>query len=84
MTLSAAIQARHSVRAYTYQPIAGDTLAVLQQKFHFEYVEFNGESKKKSDIAKKGTSMLGDTHMDLGIAKQHFEIGAGKDNFDWV
>lgn len=48
MTLLAAIQARHSVRAYTGQPIAGYT------------------------------------HMDLGIAKLHFEIGAGKDNFDWV
>jgi hypothetical protein len=34
--------------------------------------------------AKKGFSMIGYTQMDLGIAKCHFEIGAGKVNFDWV
>lgn len=32
MTLSEAILIRHSVRAYTDQPITGDTLTVLQQK----------------------------------------------------
>ena len=57
--------------------------AVNQQKFHFEYVGFDGESKKKKVIAKKGTSMLGYTHMDLGIAKLHFEIAAGRENFEW-
>ena len=56
--------------------------AVNQQKFHFEYVQLSGSGKKKV-IAKKGTSMLGYTQMDLGIAKYHFEIGAGKDNFEW-
>ena len=34
--------------------------------------------------AKKGFSMIGYTKMDLGIAKYHFEIGAGEVNFDWV
>ena len=34
--------------------------------------------------AKKGFSMIGYTQMDLGIAKYHFEIGAGKENFIWV
>ena len=29
-------------------------------------------------------SMLGYTKMDLGITKLHFEIGAGKENFDWA
>ena len=29
-------------------------------------------------------SIIGYTQMDLGIAKYHFEIGAGKDNFEWV
>ena len=29
-------------------------------------------------------SMIGYTKMDLGIAKYHFEIGAGKENFIWV
>jgi len=28
--------------------------------------------------------MIGYTQMDLGIAKYHFEIGAGKDKFEWV
>lgn len=28
--------------------------------------------------------MVGYTQMDMGIAKLHFEIGAGKENFDWV
>lgn len=29
-------------------------------------------------------SLLGYTKMDLGIAKLHFEIGAGKENFEWA
>jgi hypothetical protein len=28
--------------------------------------------------------MIGYTQMDLGIAKYHFEIGAGKENFIWA
>ena len=28
-------------------------------------------------------SLIGYTKMDLGIAKYHFEIGAGKENFEW-
>ena len=56
--------------------------AVNQQKFSFEYA---GMSNNRYQIrAKKGFSMIGYTQMDLGIAKYHFEIGAGKDNFDWV
>jgi len=56
--------------------------AVNQQKFSFEYV---GMSDGRHQVhAKKGFSILGYTQMDLGIAKYHFEIGAGKDNFDWV
>ena len=27
---------------------------------------------------------LGYAQMDLGIDKLHFEIGAGKENFEWV
>ncbi|MCQ2058591.1 MAG: nitroreductase [Bacteroidaceae bacterium] len=56
--------------------------AVNQQKFHFEYEVFSGNGKKRVS-ARKGTSILGYTQMDLGIAKYHFEIGAGKDNFEW-
>ena len=56
--------------------------AVNQQKFSFEYV---GMSHNRHQVrAKKGFSMIGYTQMDLGIAKYHFEIGAGKENFDWV
>ena len=56
--------------------------AVNQQKFSFEYVgEKDGHPKV---LAKKGFSLIGYTQMDLGIAKCHFEIGAGKDNFEWA
>ena len=56
--------------------------AVNQQKFSFEYV---GMSNNRHQVrAKKGISMIGYTQMDLGIAKYHFEIGAGKDNFEWI
>ena len=56
--------------------------AVNQQKFSFEYV---GEKDGRHQVrAKKGFSLVGYTQMDLGIAKYHFEIGAGKEHFDWV
>ena len=56
--------------------------AVNQQKFSFEYV---GMSNNRHQVrAKKGFSRIGYTQMDLGIAKYHFEIGAGKVNFEWV
>ena len=56
--------------------------AVNQQKFSFEYVGV--KNSRHQILAKKGFSMIGYTKMDLGIAKYHFEIGAGKENFDWV
>ena len=56
--------------------------AVNQQKFSFEYVGMN--NNRHQVRAKKGFSMIGYTQMDLGIAKFHFEIGAGKVNFDWI
>lgn len=56
--------------------------AVNQQKFSFEYL---GMKDGRHQVrAKKGFSLVGYTQMDLGIAKYHFEIGAGKENFDWV
>ena len=58
--------------------------AVNQQKFYFEYVGFDGESKKPKVLARKGTSLVGYTQIDLGIAQLHFEIGAGKGNFEWA
>ena len=56
--------------------------AVNQQKFSFEYI---GMRNNRHQVrAKKGFSMIGYTQMDLGIAKYHFEIGAGEVNFEWV
>ena len=49
--------------------------AVNQQKFKFE---------RKGDIVTAKTGMIGPClKIDLGIVKCHFEIGAGKDNFQW-
>ena len=56
--------------------------AVNQQKFSFEYVGMR--NNRHQVCAKKGFSMIGYTQMDLGIAKYHFEIGAGKENFEWI
>ncbi len=55
--------------------------AVNQQKFSFEYVGTDGGHHRVR--ARKGFSMIGYTQMDLGIAKCHFEIGVGKENFEW-
>ena len=51
--------------------------AVNQQKFKFILHEGNKVEAKTS------FSMVGYTHIDLGIVKYHFEVGAGKDNFEW-
>lgn len=52
--------------------------AVNQQKFYFEYVP----QDKVRPV--KGSSIVGYTKIDLGIAMYNFEIGAGRDNFRWV
>lgn len=56
--------------------------AVNQQKFHFTYLgkDANGIHRVK---AERKFSLFGYTKMDLGIVKFHFEIGAGKENFEW-
>ncbi len=69
---------RRGLRAALFAPTA-----VNQQKFYFEYVDC-GPYRKAKVIAKKKFSLIGFTQMDLGIAKLHFEIGAGKDNFEWA
>lgn len=49
--------------------------AMNQQKFVF--------SRHDNQVAiKKGTGFY--TKVDLGIVKYHFEIGAGKENFNWI
>ena len=56
--------------------------AVNQQKFSFEYV---GNTEGLPQVrAKRGFSLVGYTHMDLGIAKYHFKLGAGTENFRWA
>ena len=50
--------------------------AVNQQKFRFELVDQN--------TVKADTAFGPYAKIDLGIAKLHFEIGAGKDNFQWA
>ena len=56
--------------------------AVNQQKFSFEYLGM--QDGRHQVRAKKGVSIIGYTQMDLGIAKYHFEIGAGTNNFEWI
>lgn len=52
--------------------------AINQQKFLFTLLpDSRVETKAKFDF-------IGYSHIDLGIAKYHFEIGAGKDNFTWA
>jgi len=57
--------------------------AVNQQKFFIEYVGIKEGNRHKVRI-EKSFSMVGYTQLDLGIVKLHFEIGAGKENFDWL
>lgn len=51
--------------------------AVNQQKFCF--------SLENGNVVEARTrfSLIGYTHVDLGIVKCHFEIGAGAENFSW-
>ncbi len=56
--------------------------AINQQKFSFEYIGMKDGLHQVR--AKKGFSLVGYTHMDLGIAKYHFEVAVGKENFIWA
>ena len=58
--------------------------AVNQQKFYLEYVGFKDFSKLPKVAAKPVFSMIGYSRMDLGIVKYHFELGAGRENFEWL
>ena len=51
--------------------------AVNQQKFEFELIDNHTVS------AHARFTLIGYGKMDLGIAKYHFEVGAGKENFNW-
>ena len=69
---------RHGVEAALLAPTA-----MNQQKFFFEY-KAPAPGEKPKVAAKRKFSMFGYTEMDLGIAKYHFEIGAGKENFNFA
>ena len=58
--------------------------AVNQQKFYIEYLGFRDFSKLPKVIARPLFSMVGYSKIDLGIVKYHFELGAGKENFEWM
>ena len=51
--------------------------AVNQQKFEFELVDDH------TVAAHARFTLIGYGQMDLGIAKYHFEVAAGKENFVW-
>ena len=58
--------------------------AINQQKFFIEYLGKREEEGLPEVRIRKGTSIVGYTQIDMGIAKLHFEIGAGKENFNWA
>ncbi len=58
--------------------------AVNQQKFRFDYLGVDPTTGKGLVKASKGFSIIGYTKIDLGIVRLHFELGAGKENFNWV
>lgn len=52
--------------------------AVNQQKFELELVD------ERTVAARARFTLVGYGKMDLGIAKYHFEVAAGKENFTWA
>lgn len=58
--------------------------AINQQKFYFELTDRKAPSGKPIVISRRLFSMVGYTQMDIGIARLHFELGAGHDNFEWM
>ena len=98
MELIEAIKSRHSVRKYTDQPIEVTKQATLRLAVEEANAESGlniqlvvNEPKFKfilRDGNKVGTktffSPWGYTRIDLGIVKYHFEVGSGKENFQWL
>ena len=56
--------------------------AINQQKFSFHLLPTQ-EGQPARVLAKRHFSLVGYTQMDLGIARYHFEIAAGIENFQW-
>lgn len=57
--------------------------AVNQQKFFLEYLGNRDNGSLPKVAAKPLFSMIGYSKIDLGIVKYHFEVAAGKGNFEW-
>ena len=57
--------------------------AINQQKFSFELLPAE-DGQLPRVLAKRHFSLVGYTQIDLGIAKYHFELGAGTENFQWA
>jgi hypothetical protein len=57
--------------------------AVNQQKFRIEYLGAK-DGKIAKVTAKPIFSLMGYSKMDLGIVMYHFELGAGRENFQWA
>ena len=75
MTLQEAIQVRHSVRQYKDTAIEAEKIAQLQALID----ECNRVEAKPNYL------LIGSyVHIDLGIVKYHFEVAAGKENFEWI
>ncbi len=58
--------------------------AVNQQKFYIEFLGFRDYSRVPKVTARPLFSMVGYSKIDLGIVKYHFEVGAAKENFEWM
>ncbi len=58
--------------------------AINQQKFRFDYLHSDTADNRPQVKASRTFSLAGYTRIDLGIAKLHFEIAAGKTNFEWA
>ena len=58
--------------------------AVNQQKYYIEYLGSKDNCELPKVAARPTFSMIGYSKIDLGIVKYHFELGAGKENFEWA
>ncbi len=50
----------------------------------FDGIAEGGAGHLGSVEAKAKFSLIGYAQLDLGIAKYHFEVGAGRENFEWA
>lgn len=78
LTPEAPLWFRRGVEAALLAPTA-----VNQQKFRFDLLGA-GPDGRPLVRASRGFSLAGYTRIDLGIARLHFEIGAGTDHFAWA